>query len=46
MIHMQLTKQDTKNGMKIVSANVDQMQEFVIINKDVMKTNEDVNEKN
>ena len=32
--------------MKIVSANVDQMQVFVIINKDGMKINADVNVKN
>ena len=31
--------------MEVVSANVDQMQVFVIINKDGMKINEDVNAK-
>ena len=32
--------------MKLVSANVDEMQVFVITNKDEMKTNTDVNAKN
>ena len=32
--------------MKLVGANVDYMQEFVIINKDGMKINADVNVKN
>ena len=32
--------------MKRASANVDQMQVFVIINKDGMKINADVNAKN
>ena len=32
--------------MKLVSANVDQMQVFRIINKDGMKVNADVNAKN
>ena len=32
--------------MKLVSANVDQMQVFVIINKDGVKINADVNVKN
>ena len=32
--------------MKLKSANVDQMQVFVIINKDGMKINADVNAKN
>ena len=32
--------------MKLVSANVDQMQVFVIMNKDGMKTNADVDAKN
>ena len=32
--------------MEVVSANVDQMQVFVIINKDGMKINADVNAKN
>ena len=29
-------KQDTKNGLKLVSVNVDQMQAFVIINVGTM----------
>ena len=32
--------------MKLVSANVDEMQVFVITNKDEMKINTDVNAKN
>ena len=32
--------------MEVVSANVDQMHVFVIINKDGMKINADVNAKN
>ena len=32
--------------MKLVSANVGEMQVFVIINKDEMKINADVNAKN
>ena len=36
-----------KNGMKLVSVNLDQMQVFVIIiNKDEIMINTDVNEKN
>ena len=42
----ELMKQDTKNGMKLVNVNVDQIQVFVIINKDRMKINADVNAKN
>ena len=41
-----LTQQDTKNDMKLVSANVDQMQVFVTLSKDGMKINADVNAKN
>ena len=36
-------KQDTQNDMKLVKVNVDQMHVFVIINKDGMKVNADVN---
>ena len=39
-------KQDTKNGMKHESVNVDLMQAFVIINNDGRKINADVNAKN
>ena len=39
-------KQDIQNDMKLVNVNVDQMQVFVIINKDGMKINADVNVKN
>ena len=39
-------KQDTNNAMKLVSVNVDQMQVFVITNKNGMKINEDVSAKN
>ena len=39
-------KQNTQNGMKLVIANVDQMQLFVIMNKNGMKINADVNAKN
>ena len=39
-------KQDTQNDMKLVKVNVDQMHVFVIINKDGMKINADVNAKN
>ena len=39
-------KQDTKNGMKRVSKNVDQMQAFVIINNNRMMINAGVNAKN
>ena len=39
-------KQDTQNGMKLVRANVDQMQVFVIINKGGMKINVGLNAKN
>ena len=42
----ELMKPDLKNGMKTVSVNVDQMQLFVIINKDERKINVDVNVKN
>ena len=38
-------KLDLQNGMKNVSVNVDQMQLFVIINKDGIKINVDVNVK-
>ena len=37
---------DLKNGMKNVSANVDQTQLFVIMNNDGIKINVDVNVKN
>ena len=36
-------EQDTQNNMKLVKVNVDQMHVFVIINKDGMKVNADVN---
>ena len=36
-------KQDTYNGMKLVSVNVDQIQLFGTINKDGIKINADVN---
>ena len=39
-------KLDFKNGMKNVSANVDQTQLFVIMNNDGIKINVDVNVKN
>ena len=39
-------KQDIQNDMKLVKVNVDQMHVFVIINKDGMKINADVNAKN
>ena len=39
-------KQDIKNGMKLVNANVDQMQVFVIINNAGIMINADVNAKN
>ena len=39
-------KQDTKNSMKRVNANLHQIQVFVIINKGGMKINADVNAKN
>ena len=39
-------KQDIKNGMKCVNANVDQMQVSVTISKGRMKINADVNAKN
>ena len=39
-------KQDTYNGMKRVSVNVDQMQAFVIISSDGMVINASVNAKN
>ena len=38
-------KQDTQNGMKRVSVNVDQMQAFVIINNDGMMINAGINAK-
>ena len=39
-------KQDTQNGMKHVSVNVDYMQAFVIINNIGMMINAAVNAKN
>ena len=39
-------KQDTYNGMRRVSVNVDQMQAFVIISSDGMVINASVNAKN
>ena len=39
-------KQDLQNGMKLASANVDQIQLFVIINNVGIKINADVNAKN
>ena len=39
-------KQDTSNGMKLVSANADYMEVFVIINSVGTKINVDVNVKN
>ena len=39
-------EQDTWNGMKLVSANVDQMQVFVTISKGGIMINTDVNAKN
>ena len=42
----ELMKQDTQNSMKRVNANLDQMQVFVIINKQEMKINASVNVKN
>ena len=39
-------KQDTQNGMKRVSVNVDQMQVFVIINNIGIMINVGVNVKN
>ena len=39
-------KEDTQNSVKLVSANIDQMQVFVIINKYGIKINADVNVKN
>ena len=39
-------KQETKNGTKLVSANEDMMQVFVIINKVGMTINAGVNVKN
>ena len=38
-------KQDIQNGMKLVSAYVDQIKLFVIVNKDGIKINLDVNVK-
>ena len=42
----ELMKQDTQDDMKPVSVNVDQMQAFVILNKDGMMINAGVNAKN
>ena len=42
----ELMKQDTQNGVKLVSVNVDQMQPFVIINNVGMMINAGVNAKN
>ena len=39
-------KQDTQNGMKVVNANVHQMQVFIIINNVKIKLNAGVNVKN
>ena len=39
-------KQATKNGMKFVNINLDQMQVFVMINNVGIMINADVNEKN
>ena len=39
-------KQDTQNGMKHVSVNVDQMQTFVIINNLKIMINAGLNAKN
>ena len=39
-------KQDIQNKMKLVNANVDQMQVFAIINKGTIKMDGDVNAKN
>ena len=39
-------KQDTQNGMKLVSVNVDQIQGFVIIDNNEMMINAGVNAKN
>ena len=39
-------KQDTQNGMKLVSVNVDQIQGFVIIDNTEMMINAGVNAKN
>ena len=39
-------KRDTYNGMKLVSAYVDQMELFVMININGIKINVDVNAKN
>ena len=39
-------KQDTQNGMKQPSVNVDQMQAFIIINNVGMMIKADVNAKN
>ena len=39
-------KRDIQNGMKLVSAYVDQIKLFVIVNKDIMKINVDLNAKN
>ena len=39
-------KRDTKDGMKLVSAYIDQIKLFVIKNNDGMKINVDVNVNN
>ena len=39
-------KRDTQNGIKLVSAYVDQVKLFIIVNKDGIKINVDVNAKN
>ena len=39
-------KQDTQNGMKRVSVNVDKMETFVIVNSAGMMINTGVNAKN
>ena len=42
----ELIKHDTQNGMKLVRANADLMRVFVKMNKDGMRINADVKEKN
>ena len=37
---------EIQNGIKVVSVYIDQIKLFVIVNKDVMKINVDVNAKN
>ena len=39
-------KQDTENGTKLESVNIDQMQVFVTVNNVGIKINADVNVKN